>query len=622
MIHQFFDYGIVKKEGFVDSDETGQEPSDENQENDETIDKDEKSNEKSATDNAKLYNDVKLLIKFYLLFILFFMVSGSIMFKYIIMTRMCKSIVGKIPGFPDNLNYRVKDDENYDNFFSGGEEALNGVYHDCGYFTYPNGDEKDQSLQIPIELSFDPYYNNWLYRNDFTTGIPGVIYSLDNDKSINPIENVGPISDFLINIINSFWKTFTTIFIGMNNIFSKGISALFAILFVLLMAMSNASSLATKEVEGGGSTSIFSIIKNSLSPLTLLFYFPIFILSFSALFWGINIINYYEDDRMHLYFSDYDFVSEDTFGSFWINWIVRGILIFIMFIYFLGWLAFIGGLIMSQVLPFFMFSLFIICIFCKTYGKYTYNGFKKDLTFSNIIIELLPIYCFTNRWIIFFMLLAFVLIATAINPTIGIIVFICMFFGSFIFYGSIGKMIKNILSKMTSIKTPNEIIETPKPVKKVKPTESVKLVEPMGPAPTPSPEPAPAAELVSPPDPTTPDPTSAPAADPATELVPATEPPPTSPPTPAPAAEPTPAPAAEPTPAPAAEPAPPPVAADVFDHDDIYDKEEKPVKKTVFGHLKSHFKSPSKNSTNQTSNAENANESSDKITGENPMHKK
>ena len=243
MIHQFFDYETVKetvKEGF-ESDTVETDPTEPTEPT---------KDEEDPNSNTKLLKDVGLLIVFYILFVAIFMISGSIMFKYIIMTRMGKSVVGTISGFPDNLSYRKSSNEAYDKFFSGDKERLIDKEYDCDYFTYNHKDENNEKSKVflPIKFSYEPYYNNWLYRHDFNTGIPGTVYSLDADMDISAGEGeVNP--NILSNTfpINWFWTTFTTIFTTTNNIFANGMTATVAIIIVLSVSYTHLT-LPTKRI--------------------------------------------------------------------------------------------------------------------------------------------------------------------------------------------------------------------------------------------------------------------------------------------------------------------------------------------------------------------------------------
>ena len=438
MIHQFFDYETVK-EGF----ESVETP-------DAADATDETATDETATDNSdntKLLKDVGFLVVFYILFVFIFMISGTIIFKYIIMTRLGESIIGCIPGFPVNLSYRKNNSEFYDNFFSDDKEILLDKEYPCDYFTYTRKDEKNETkVFLPINFSYNPYYNDWLYRYDFNTGIPGTNYSLDADR--NKSFGIGEVDPNILSNtfpINWFWPTFTSIFIGMNNIFTNGVAPSVAVIFILLLALSSTISMVTTTIDQNIYPSAYSILSSILNPISMLIYFPIFILSFTSLFWSINLVNFYEDDkRMHLMFLNYVF-----FQNFWFNLGAKIMAICAVFACLVAWLWINIFLIFSQFLPLFMTAMFFICIFSRAYGSYTYNNQTKKLDFYNILTEIFPIYCCTNMWIIFFMLFAFVLLASAINPTIGAITFVCMFFGILIFYTSIKNMIKNILSKLS-----------------------------------------------------------------------------------------------------------------------------------------------------------------------------
>ena len=453
MIHQFFDYETIK-EGFDSTDTNPADiPSTESSTPTEPI-------ENPVSENTKLLKDVGLLVVFYILFVIIFMVSGSIMFKYIIMTRLGKSIFGYIPGLPDNLSYRKKSSEDYNKFFAGDKEALLNKEYECDYFSYTRKDEKNEKLKIfiPIIFSYKPYYNDWLYRHDFNTGIPGTIYSLDADMDKSSGE--GEIDPILLSNrfpINWFWSSFTTVFTTTNNIFTNCITASVAIIIVLLLALSNTISMVSTVVNQNIYPSGFTILTSIFHSFSILIYIPIFVSSFASLFWSVNLVNFYEADKqMHLRFLRYTF-----FENFWLNLLTKIFAICTVFACLIAWLWFNFFLIATQFLPTVFMVMFFICVLGNTNGKYIYNDETKDLTFSNILLELFPIYCFTNRWIIFFMLFAFVLLASAINPTIGAVTFACMFFGIIIFYTSIKKMIQNILSRLTpkTLDTPLEINE-------------------------------------------------------------------------------------------------------------------------------------------------------------------
>lgn len=451
MIHQFFDYETIKEGfSFTESPDTPDTPAETPTETPEP------SKPEPASDNTKLLKDVGLLIVFYILFVIIFMISGSVIFKYIIMTRMGKSVVGCIPGFPDDLNYRKKSSEFYNKFFAGGKEALINKEYQCHYFKYIRKDEKNEKTKvyIPITFSYKPYYNNWLYRDDFNTGIPGTIYSLDADMDRSTEE--GEVNPMLLSNsfpINWFWSSFTTVFTCTNTIFTNGMYPSIAIIIVLFLSLSNTISMASTTINQNTYPSVFTILSSIVHSFSFLIYIPVLVFSFASLFWSINLVNYYEegDKQMHLRFLRFVF-----FDNFWFNLGAKIIAICAIFACLILWLWFNFIIVFGQFLPFVFTVMFFICILSNSYGKYTYNNETKDLNFSNILLELFPIYCATNRWIIFFMLFAFVLLASAINPTIGAITFFCMFFGILIFYTSIKKMIQSILLRFSTKIEPND----------------------------------------------------------------------------------------------------------------------------------------------------------------------
>jgi len=434
MIHQFFEYEKIK-EAF------------DTVENEIQTAEDKTEVEIPIPDdtNTKLLKDVGLLVVFYILFVFIFMITGSVVFKYIIMTRFGMStIAGRLQGFPTSLDYRYPGNFEYKKFFSGGEESLLQKKYLCDYFTYTDEDKK---VFLPINFSYSPYYNNWLYRHNFSTGVPGCVYSLDADMKKSPGSgeiNSAPLSNTFP--INWFWPTFTTVFIGMNNIFTF-IPEIYIIIIVLLLALYNTISFAYTAADKNIYPSGISIFLSIINCFFVLFQIPVSILSFSSLFWSFNLLFYYDVDDDGI---KHRIINQPKLFRYdWMNFWAKFWLLVALYSCLGVWLFINFFMVVTQFLPFVMMVMIFICTFCRSYGNYKYNNEIRDLSFVNILTEVFPIYCSTNRYIIFFMLIAFVLMATAINPSIGGTAFACMFFGSFVFYKYINNMIKNILERLT-----------------------------------------------------------------------------------------------------------------------------------------------------------------------------
>jgi hypothetical protein len=361
------------------------------------------------------------------------------------MTRFGMStIAGRLQGFPTSLDYRYPGNFEYKKFFSGGEESLLQKKYLCDYFTYTDEDKK---VFLPINFSYSPYYNNWLYRHNFSTGVPGCVYSLDADMKKSPGSgeiNSAPLSNTFP--INWFWPTFTTVFIGMNNIFTF-IPEIYIIIIVLLLALYNTISFAYTVADKNVYPSGISIFLSIINCFVVLFQFPVSILSFSSLFWSFNLLFYYDVDDDGI---KHRIINQPKLFKYdWMNFWAKFWLLVALYCCLGVWLFINFFMVVTQFLPFVMMVMIFICTFCRSYGNYKYNNEIRDLSFVNILTEVFPIYCSTNRYIIFFMLIAFVLMATAINPSIGGTAFACMFFGSFVFYKYINNMIKNILQRLT-----------------------------------------------------------------------------------------------------------------------------------------------------------------------------
>jgi len=396
-----------------------------------------------------------LTIAFYLLFLLLFVIGGSILLKYSILVRtVC---------LPVNLEYRDKNTEYiskgdivkpYDAFFDNTLEKKEKLMNEFSVakpfeFSYDK-DGKKSKIYLPLYTTYNYYYDKLLVRADkkdpsgTTSGnsmLLGNVFTLTDDIEGKTGTHMND---------NFTGKTmryaYTLSYLSINWLFSNIFNFLplwGTILLAFLYAISGVITLIESTVSSDNPGGITNLTGKILSPiLTSTFFWTFFIIAiclsvfntaWAAFKCFVNITNlpgseqfwwYTSTDlpRNVLFYANNNTTYRSQSGKA-IQWAVFCSMIVARYIAGLSfaWICAFLGILVAMAVTFNSISK----IFGSA-GCFYIDGELKPFTWWNTLIWLLPIFCFT-RWSVFIPLLyAIVIIALCVHPPLGGGVFLCL----------------------------------------------------------------------------------------------------------------------------------------------------------------------------------------------------
>ena len=414
-------------------------------ETDETDKNGEDENKEEPVPELSLVNKFLYIIGLYILFIIVFLIFGTIIFKYTMMTRLCKFGKDNITCLPKNLANRdeIANSDKYflcDYFLYDVKETTESDNIESQNQTTGNETTGNETIKMGIPIHFSPkiYSLGFLYKNVYDRQYPlnpGIEfpYIKDSDDKKKMMETANTMFQ------NIWFPTLTYVFTCTNWWFSWIHSDVIMITSIILLMVSFI----------GISTSIKNNNFSWKSGLSLLYPFTfflilIYLLPISIYYWSLNFFYEYRSDGTKSLFKWYSVFSDNEL----LNNILHVVLYFVLF---WVWVFLIVIWMTLSSFSFFIniliIGVFITCIFLDE----SYYTWKKDnneedrkLNVQNTFL-LFIFYCKTNQFVQFLVFITLGLIASGFDSTIGTIfcLTICVLF--FYYFFLLSDKIKNML---------------------------------------------------------------------------------------------------------------------------------------------------------------------------------
>ena len=393
---------------------------------------------KEPVPELSLVNKFLYIIGLYISFIIFFLIFGTIIFKYTMMTRLCKFGEDYITCLPRNLTNRD-------------EIANSNKYFLCDSFLYPNLNETNETssesetenktvtMGIPIHFSPNLYSLAFLYKNVWDKEYPlnpGIEFPYIKDP-----KNEKKMMETANTMFQNIWfPTLTYVFTCTNRCFSWLNSDVIIITSIVLLILSFI----------GISTNIKNNNFSWKNGISLLYPFALFLaliyfLPISIYYWSLNIFYEYHSDGTKTVYKWYEVFSDNELLNNFLHWFFLVIIFWVWVVIVISWavIASFSFVFICIIIS----CLFITCIFSDE-SYYTWKTDNKEedrkLNFKNAFL-LFIFYCKTNIFVQFLVFITLGLIASGIDSTIGMIFLLTILVLFFYYFFSLFHKIKNML---------------------------------------------------------------------------------------------------------------------------------------------------------------------------------